>query len=170
MDKQRLNIDNVFLLIGPSGAGKSSSSKLITTCDVFDLDIEIKRIMSVDSLSSFFSQKGNKEFFEISKSVITKISNYAGNRVKLIVVGAGSIDYVSAHNWYLEQNLISLIGEPNVIYNRGDRKKYHLTIEGYINSEFSEERLRLYNSAKYKIDVSKLSVQEVADKISALIV
>lgn len=163
-----------FLLIGPSGSGKSTAAKIICerrldTISVADLDKELKRGIGGNSISEYLRNEGDRNFFEFSKRMIEEIYEN-GARNTLIIVGAGSVNYSPAHEWYLKQDLISLIGDPKVIYERGDRKQYHPTIEGFIQTEFSESRKYLYENAKYKIDVTKMSPDEVASKILEKIV
>jgi broad-specificity NMP kinase len=87
-------------------------------------------------------------------------------RSALIVVGAGSINYKPAHEWYLRQNMISLTGDPQIIYGRGSRQGFHKNkIENYVETEFSDSRIYLYENSKCKINVTELEPEQVAELI-----
>ena len=158
----------IFLLIGPSGSGKSTSAKIVSErgdqVSVFDLDKEIKARIEGNSVSEYLRQVGDQKFFEVSKRTIEEISSNDSLHT-LIVVGAGSINYLQAHEWYLKQNLISLTGDPQKIYERGNRQKYHPNIEGFIETEFNNSRKYLYENSKYVIDVTQQAPEQVADSI-----
>ena len=162
---------NKFLLLGPSGVGKSSASKIIklknNSIIVYDLDEVIKEHEHVNSISNYFTEIGNEEFFNKSKDII---ENYKSDSTILFVIGAGSIDYSLGHKWYRDQNTISITGDPSIIFERGNRNCFHSSLEDYIRIEFSSERVELYNNAKYIIDVSNMSEQQVANEIMSVII
>jgi len=157
-----------FLLIGPSGSGKSTAAKIVSEkgdqISVFDLDKEIKKKIGGKSVSEFLNREGDEKFFEISKQVIEEISLKKSHNT-LIIVGAGSINYKHSHEWYLKQNLISLTGNPQRIYERGDRQKFHPKVENYIETEFSASRENLYKNSTHIIDVTEYTPEQVADII-----
>ena len=157
-----------YLLIGPSGSGKSMASKIISergaSFSVVDLDKELKKRINGESLSNHLAAIGDKAFFEFSRDVIEEISAGESRKV-LIVVGAGSINYNEGHSWYLQQNLISLIGSPIKLYERGDRKIHHPEFESYLNTEFNASRKKLYDGSNFRIDVTERTPDEVADCI-----
>jgi shikimate kinase len=159
-----------FLLIGPTGVGKSTSLKILAANDsieVYDLDYLVKENVSVSSISKYLTDFGNENFFNKSKEAIENISKEAN---VLIAVGAGSIDFVGGHEWYNDQNTIVLTGTPDIIYNRSNRKIFHTTIDRYKLSEFSDVRQKLYGNSKYIIDVTNLTPEQVAHKISTIII
>ena len=158
-----------FLLIGPSGVGKSTSLKILATdnsIEIYDLDCLIKEKVGASSISKYLTDFGNENFFNKSKAAI---ENTFREKIVLIAVGAGSIDFVGGHKWYKEQNTIVLTGNPDIIYERSDRKQFHPTLDGYKSSEFSAVRQRLYNNSKYNIDVTELTPEQVAEKIGTII-
>ena len=128
-----------FLLIGPSGVGKTTAMNLLNDDSeviVYDLDQLIKEYANVDSASEYFDKNGNENFFIKSKEIIEKITNH---KKILIAVGAGSIDFIESHEWYKKQNVIALTGNPKIIYERSERKKFHPTLDSYLTNEFSEK-------------------------------
>ena len=162
-----------FLLIGPSGVGKTTAadsvSKMEEQVSVYDLDDEIKVRNGGKPASELLPQIGDKCFFELSQKLIEEISGNESRKV-LIVVGAGSINYEAAHEWYLQQNLISLTGDPHVIYERGGRDKVPgRTIDEYIKSEYNELRQNLYKKSKYHINVANMAQEKVAESILEIV-
>lgn len=158
-----------FLLIGPSGAGKSITLKKLlsdNSIEIYDLDCLLKESLGVDSLSDYFKKFGNENFFNKSKEII---ENLKGDKNILIAVGAGSIDFLGGHQWYKDQNTIVLIGNPDIIYSRSNRQRFHPTIDIYKLREFSIYRQNLYNNSKYIIDVTYLNPDEIAGKMLILI-
>jgi shikimate kinase len=158
-----------FLLIGPSGVGKSTALKALSadkSVDIFDLDELVKRNVGAASLSKYFSEVGNQNFFNKSVDAIESLQI---KKTSLIAVGAGSIDYIDGHKWYQNQNTIVLTGNPDIIYNRSDRQRFHPTLDGYKALEFSQPRQSLYSNSKYSIDVTNLNSDQVADKIRDII-
>lgn len=158
-----------ILLIGPSGVGKTSALNLLKDdyeLIAYDLDQLIKEDLNVDSVSKYFSEYGNENFFTKSKEIIEKIAN---PKKILIAVGAGSIDYTESHEWYKKQNIITLTGDPKIIYERSDRKEYHQTLDNYLTTEFSKIRKELYANSKIIIDTTSLTKEQVAETIKEII-
>jgi shikimate kinase len=158
-----------FLLIGPSGVGKSTALKILATnnfIEICDLDCLVKENVGANSISEYLRDFGNENFFNKSKEVIESIVR---EKKVLIAVGAGSIDFVDGHQWYKDQNTIVLTGNPEIIYDRSGRQRFHPTIDGYKSSEFSPLRQKLYENSKYIVDVTILTPEQVADKVAAII-
>ncbi len=158
-----------FLLIGPSGVGKSTALKKLSadsTLAIHDLDNLVKENVGASSLSKYFTDFGNQNFFNKSKDAIEKTDS---QKNILIAVGAGSIDFLGGHQWYNDQNTIVLTGDPEIIYKRSDRQRFHPTCDDYNASEFSSARQKLYNNSKFIIDVTRLTPEQVVDKISEII-
>lgn len=160
-----------FLLIGASGVGKSTAAEIVskkTNISVFDLDKILKEKNNGESISALLPKIGDQSFFNFSKISIEEIQE-SNDSDCLIVIGAGSINFKPSHVWYKQQNLISLFGNPNIIYERSDRKQHHPKIEGYIESEFNPARENLYLNSKYPIDVTNLTKEMAADLIIEII-
>ena len=158
-----------FLLIGPTGIGKSTALKKLlkdNSIEIYDLDCLVKENVGAQSLSKYLKDFGDENFFNKSKDVIESIER---EKNVLIAVGAGSINYVDGHQWYKDQNTIVLTGNPDIIYFRCDRQNFHPTVELYKEREFSSVRQKLYNNSKFIIDVTNLTPDEVAEKISEII-
>ena len=158
-----------FLLIGPSGVGKSTVLKKLSADSslvIHDLDNLVKENVGTISLSKYFTDFGHQNFFNKSKDAIEK--TYSDKNI-LIAVGAGSIDFPGGHQWYNDQNTIVLTGDPDIIYKRSDRHQFHPTCDGYKANEFSAVRQKLYNNSKFIVDVTHLTPEQVADKISEII-
>jgi len=162
---------NTFILVGPSGVGKSTAAKelkKICNISVFDLDKEMENRFNESSISTFLSRIGNKQFFDLSVDTINALVNENHCNI-LVVVGAGSIAYEKGLDYYRKKNLIALTGDPSAIYERGNRQKFHPEFHGYLKSEFSEYRKKLYSLAKETIDVTNLSIEQVGRELERII-
>lgn len=156
-----------FLLIGPSGAGKTTACEIISKksdIKIFDLDKVLKSKIGGGSLSTFHKDIGDEKLFEFSKKAIREIEDNSKGDI-IIVVGAGSINFDSSHEWYKQKKLLSLTGDAEKLYERGNRKQHHKTLDSYINTEFKTTRKDLYESSKFCIDVINKSPEETAEEI-----
>lgn len=160
----------MYILIGPSGAGKTTACEIIAAksdIEVFDLDKILKEKIG-GSLSSHLKQIGDVKFFELSKSIIEEIERKV-HRDTIIVAGAGSINLDSSHTWYHQKCLISLTGDAEKLYIRGDRQANHPTLNSYVNTEFTPSRKRLYQNSMYCLDVTNKTPEDVAEELIAII-
>ncbi len=156
-----------YLLIGPSGAGKSSASEIIiqkSDIQIFDLDVVLKKKIGGGSLSAYLRDNGDQLFFSLSKETIEEIEN---NSIcdQIVVVGAGSINLHTSHEWFKQKYLISLTGDPQILYDRGNRKMHHPSFDSYLKTEFNKNRTDLYSTANICIDVTSKSCNETAEAI-----
>lgn len=157
-----------FLLIGPSGIGKSTALEVLNNYDnveTFDLDSLLEKESGM-GLTEYAAKIGWEGFFEKSVEIIKSLES---KKNVVIAVGVQSIEHHAGHKWFLNQETITLTGDPNVIYARSNRELYHPTFKYYDNTEFSGFRLNLYNKTKYKIDVTNLTSQEVGESIINII-
>lgn len=160
----------VHLLIGPSGVGKTTACQLVSKKNIikiYDLDKELKVRLDGGSVSNYLSQNGDENFFKFSKSTIEDIEN--DNTDAIIVIGAGSINWEPGHEWYASKKLITLIGDPEILYDRGNRQVHHPTLDSYLSTEFNSARLALYKRALVSIDVTLKSPQAVADMLIEIV-
>lgn len=154
----------IYLLIGPSGIGKSTAIKnLAVRHNIvgFSLDKLITNNTNEPSISDFYGRVGQEQFFTFSKGIIEGLPK---NKDVVIDVGAGSIAYEAGHKWLKTQNLIALVGDAKKIYERSNRQRFHNTAEVYEKKEFTD-RMGLYQSAQFILDVTNLNPQVVADKL-----
>jgi shikimate kinase len=160
-----------YLLIGPSGSGKTRSSEIVahkSDIQVIDLDRVLKEKIGGKSPSDHLAKKGDEYFFNFSKSTILDIIEKSKTDT-IIVIGAGSINFVGGHEWYAKQDLISFVGDEVILYTRGDRQRHHPTLQSYVMTEFSMSRKYLYQRSKYRIDVTNLSLEAIAQQLVTII-
>ncbi|TWF40321.1 shikimate kinase [Chitinophaga polysaccharea] len=161
----------ISLLVGPSGVGKTTACGIVakeSSIKVIDLDEFLRQKIGVKSLSAHLAEVGDEQFFTLSKEGIEEIEKDASSDL-IIVVGAGSINLPVSHSWYQSKNLLALVGDPQVIYERGNRQKHHPSISGFIKTEFNEARRCLYKNAGSMIDVTFKTPEAVADEIIRII-
>lgn len=157
-----------YLLIGPSGIGKSTVLKGLAEyddIDTYDLDRMLEEHSGMN-LTQYVAEVGWEGFFNTTRELIDGL--VSDNEI-IIAVGAGSIEHMGSHDWYKEQETIALIGRPDVIYARCNRQQYHPTLESYETVEYSAWRRALYNGVKHKIDVTRLSPDEVVEAVLNII-
>lgn len=166
-------MENLFLIIGPTGVGKSSAINCITpspSLKIFVLDDEMKKEHKVDSISKYFSNVGNEEFFRQSIATIEQIKQHNEDVMVLIDVGAGSIDWPGCVETYLQYEVICLSGEPELLYQRLlNRPNEQRSFGEYSASEFKPHRRRLYEGARFRVDTSEMAIEEVAYQILEIV-
>jgi shikimate kinase len=153
-----------FLIIGPSGIGKSTVIKNLNldNWETVCLDSELSKAHPRSSVSALFREIGEENF---SYKSIEFIEKYTTSKNCIFDVGAGSIAFPGNHSWYIEQNVIVLLGDAEIIYPRSDRQKEHPTIVSYKNMEFNQNRMALYNKCKFKVDVTELNEGQVREEL-----
>jgi shikimate kinase len=157
-----------FLIIGPSGIGKSTAlnSLNLPMWETICLDKALANDNQERSASELLNEFGMEKF---SNKSIEFIEKYTFSKNCIFDVGAGSIAFLCNHSWFIKQNTIALFGDPEIIYPRSDRQKFHSTLEFYKISEFNKNRMELYNNCKFKIDVTKLNKDQVREEIITIL-
>lgn len=166
-------MNRLFLIIGPSGVGKSSAIDKVDSCDgliKYTLDAVIKDYNEEPSISLYFGKIGNEIFFRKSIEAIERLKIENIDKTILIDVGAGSFDWEGCVNDFLKYQIISLIGEKEVIYSRvRNRPLEKRSLNEYVSSEFKEHKAFLYDKASFRIDTTHLNSAEVAKRITNII-
>lgn len=161
--------NKALLILGPSGVGKSAAIEEIKANPellVFILDDAIKEQNNENSISKYFDKIGNEEFCKKSVVAIEELIKRNINCKILIDVGAGSIDWEQSADHFLRYNVIALLCDKEVLYNRvKGRGKDERTFEQYIQSEFKPHKATIYENANHKIDTTQLAPDEVANEI-----
>ena len=165
---------NLFLLIGPSGVGKSKTVSRLKLSDnfvVYKLDDLICKYNYENHISEYFGRIGNQAFFHKSKEAIERASLENFDKIIIIDVGAGSIDFEMCLDYYSQFNTILLIADKEIIYQRikNRSEKEARTFEEYVESEFKPHKAKLFNSANYKIDTSRLSIEEASIELKNIL-
>lgn len=167
-------IDKTYLIIGPSGVGKSSALQLIESeGDIikFTLDNIIKKHNDEPSCSKYFDKIGNEMFFKKSIESIDRLKQENPDKIILIDVGAGSFDWEGCADIFLKYQVISLIGDKDVLYKRIlNRPNEKRNLKQYIESEFKPHKVMLYEKAMFRIDTTKLDSKRVSDEVKKIIV
>lgn len=173
----------LYFLVGPSGIGKSTTlDKLIFNYSIKGkkLDCLLKEYLGIPSVSEYLSKEQEQTFFIKSFDAIQHYRKKINTNEDFVIdVGAGSLEYKPGHTWFANQNLISLIGEPGIIWKTSEREKHYLhlppedRLSTYTDREYTQ-RIDLYNSAKLRIDVTpegreRLSEEEIANQIYSYI-
>ncbi|HAW49899.1 TPA: shikimate kinase [bacterium] len=168
--KRRFRSNGNIVLIGFMGSGKSSVGKYLASC------LNLEYISSDDiieerekmKISDIFKKYGEKYFREREKEVIRDVSN---RKNTVIATGGGIV-----LNWENVENLkkngvtFFLRTSCGTIYNRikDDKTRPLLDVEDPISTirRILKVRMPLYKAASdYIIDTSRLSVEEVSEKI-----
>lgn len=146
----------IILLIGPHRSGKSTLAKAICAriaqAQHFDLDdviadAEGRGVMNV------CSAVGNAEFSRLCHQHIQRINQTCGNELCLIAVGAGAfLDSDVALSWLPAYHTVALLAQPERLYERADKNCFK-TFEQYVANQLSPDRMRVYNSARFTIQV-----------------
>ena len=119
------------------------------------------------SISDIFSRYGEKYFREQENKLVKELSQKEN---MVIATGGGTL--LSADNAKIlskKGEIICLYADPKVLYNRVKRKNNRPLLRGENLldriKQLVEERKKIYDNIKLKIDTSDLNIQEVVDRI-----
>ncbi|HWB26301.1 MAG TPA: AAA family ATPase [Chitinophagaceae bacterium] len=168
---------NIILLIGPSGVGKSSALKALKLENVltFKLDDLVAGYNGEPSVSKYFLRIGNETFFHKSIEAIEKLIESNPGENILVDVGAGSFDWEGSVETFLNYRVIALSGDTKILYDRIKKRalekgtEEQRTLEEYASSEFKTHKRALYEKAAFQIDSTKLTIAEVATRITDIL-
>jgi shikimate kinase len=153
-----------IIITGFMGTGKSVVAKELARklkMEFIDMDRIIEERQGT-SIADIFAGQGEKYF------------RAQENKYIVIATGGGTLLY-SDNARMLGQTgeIVCLYADSRTIYNRVKRKNDRplLKRENVLNeiNRLLEERKKAYNNFTIKIDTANLSVQEVVDKIIALL-
>ena len=178
-----LNADNTNLpydkitLIGMMGTGKSKFGRLVANnlnFNFYDVDFLIEKRFKT-TIKLLFQKYGELFFRNVEKETIKKlIFKINKNNEKVIIsLGGGGFDNSETRKLLLNNTIVVWLNTPlNILVQRvGDGSKRPM-IKG--NTKESIEKLlkkrkKFYNLSHYQVNTSKLSQNQVTEKINNLI-
>jgi shikimate kinase len=157
-----------IVITGFMGSGKSIVAEKLARklgMEFIDMDQIIEK--QGMSISDIFARYGEKYFREQENKLVKELSQKEN---MVIATGGGTL--LSADNAKMlseKGEIICLYADSKVLCNRLKRKDNRPLLKGgnlldRIN-QLVEERKKIYDNIKLKIDTSDLNVQEVVDKI-----
>ena len=157
-----------IVITGFMGSGKSIVAEKLARklgMEFIDMDQIIEK--QGMSISDIFARYGEKYFREQENKLVKELSQKEN---MVIATGGGTL--LSADNAKMlseKGEIICLYADSKVLYNRVKRKDNRPLLRGgnlldRIN-QLIEERKKIYDNIKLKIDTSDLNIQEVVDKI-----
>jgi len=162
-----------IIITGFMGTGKSVVAQQLA-CKLKMEFIDMDRIIEErqgTSIADIFAGYGEK-YFRVQENKLVKELSQKENMV--IATGGGTL--LSSDNVrMLDQagEIVCLYTDSHTIYNRVKRKNNRPLLKGKnLLSEINrllEERKKIYDNIKWKIDTTNLNIQEVTDKIIALL-
>jgi len=162
-----------IIITGFMGTGKSVVAKQLAQklkMEFIDMDqiIEERHGMSITDI---FTRYGENYFREQENKLVKKLSQ----KENMVIATGGGTLLSSDNTRILSQKgkIICLFADSQVIYNRVKRKNNRPLIKGnnILNkiNHLLEERKKIYNDIKWKIDTTNFTIQEVVDKIINLL-
>jgi len=162
-----------IIITGFMGTGKSVVAQQLA-CKLKMEFIDMDRIIEErqgTSIADIFARYGEK-YFRAQENKLVKELSQKENRV--IATGGGTL--LSSDNARMlgqAGEIVCLYANSQTIYNRVKRKNDRpLLKEENLLSEINrllEERKKIYDKIKWRIDTTNLNIQEVTDKIIALL-
>ena len=155
------------------GSGKSIVAEELARklgMEFIDMDqiIEERQEMSI---SDIFAIKGEKYFREQENKLVKELS-----QDKNMVIATGGGTFLFPDNVRILSRageIVCLFADSQTIYKRVKRKNIRPLLKGdnVLNkiNHLLEERKKIYNNIKWKIDTTNFTVQEVVDKIINLL-
>jgi shikimate kinase len=164
----------VILVIGPSGVGKTDYGKhmqvMIPGCQFFDLDKLVGEKLGVP-VSQLLPQIGDDAFLDCCQEEVDALMQSRPESVVVVAVGAGALQSDRAVAWLLQHQgpTVAVVAAPDEVYKRGGVRNLDRTLDQFTATEYSQPRQTLYEAAKYRCDVTGLSVEEARNRFMDLI-
>jgi shikimate kinase len=162
-----------IIITGFMGTGKSVVAKELARklkMEFIDMDQIIEEGLGI-SISDIFARYGENYFREQENKLVKELSQKE-NRV--IATGGGTL--LSSDNARMlgqAGEIVCLYADTQTIYNRVKRKNDRPLLKGenILNkiNLLLEERKKIYDNIKWKINTTNFTTQEVVDKIINLI-
>ena len=159
-----------LVLTGFMGAGKSTVGRRLAEklkLRYVDTDAEIERRAKM-SIPEIFEKHGEAYFRELERRVVEEVSELEGC---VIVTGGGVVlNRENILNLRKKGIIVYLHAEPEVVYERlrGDASRPLLRVENPLQriKELMRERAPCYAEHDYSVDTSRLSVEQVVEKVA----
>ena len=162
-----------IIITGFMGTGKSVVAKELARklkMKFIDMDRIIKEGQGM-SIADIFSRYGENYFRQQENKLVKELSQKEN---MIIATGGGTL--LSSDNARIlgqRGQIICLYADSRTIYNRVKRRNNRPLLKGEnVLSDIDrllEERKKIYDNIKWKIDTTNLNIQEVTDKIMALL-
>ena len=162
-----------IIITGFMGTGKSVAAKELARklkMKFIDMDRIIEEGQGM-SIADIFSRYGENYFRQQENRLVKELSQ----KENMIIATGGGTLLSSDNTRILGQRgqIICLYADSRTIYNRVKRRNNRPLLKGEnVLSEIDrllEERKKIYDNIKWKIDTTNLNIQEVTDKIIALL-
>ena len=162
-----------IVITGFMGTGKSVVAKELARklkMEFIDMDQIIEEVQGM-SIADIFTRYGEKYFRAQENKLVKELSQKEN-----IVIATGGGTLLSSDNARIlsqRGQIICLYADSQTIYNRVVRKNNRPLLKGEnVSSEINrllEERKKIYDNIKWKIDTTNLNIQEVTDKTITLL-
>jgi len=162
-----------IVITGFMGTGKSVVAKELARklkMEFIDMDRIIEERQGT-SIADIFTRYGEKYFRAQENKLVKELSQKEN-----IVIATGGGTLLSSDNARIlsqRGQIICLYADSQTIYNRVVRKNNRPLLKGKnVSSEINrllEERKKICDNIKWKIDTTNLNVQEVTDKTITLL-
>lgn len=162
-----------IIITGFMGTGKSAVAKQLACklkMEFIDMDQIIEESHGI-SIADIFSRYGENYFRQQENKLVKKLSQ----KENMVIATGGGTFLFPDNARILSQRgqIICLYADSQTIYNRVKRKNNRpLLKRENILSEINrllEERKKIFDNIKWKIYTANLNIQEITDKIIALL-
>jgi len=162
-----------IIITGFMGTGKSVAAKELARklkMEFIDMDRIIEERQGM-SIADIFARYGENYFREQENKLVKELFQ----KENMVIATGGGTLLSSDNARMLGQagEIVCLYADSQTIYNRVKRKNDRPLLKGEnVLSEIDhllEERKKMYANIKWKIDTTNLNIEEVTDKIIALL-
>jgi len=162
----------LILIVGPSGVGKSTlgeyAGQNMVNCQFFDLDKLVKERTGC-STGKLLPEIENDAFLDLCCREMDILCNECLDGLHIVAIGSGALQSSHALEWLRRYSTLAITAPAEEVYNRGGARNQNRTLKEFEQTEYSPYRIRIYDSANYKLAVDGLSEQQAKDRFLELI-
>jgi shikimate kinase len=161
----------LILLVGPSGVGKSKlgeyAGQKIANCQFFDLD-KLVKVRIGRSTGELLRKIGNDAFLDLCCKEVDVLCDKCLDGLCIVAVGSGALQSYHALEWLRQHSTLAITAPAEEVYKRGGERNRNRTLEEFEQTEYSPNRIQIYDSADYRLVVNGLKEQQARDRFLEL--
>jgi shikimate kinase len=174
-------MNKFVFIVGPSGVGKTTASQAVRPefpemvfDDLDDLAARwahSKGLIDRADVQLLNRTLGNADSFLLrGLEALSDVAERNKDRSMVIDVGAGFQDAKGATNLHERHSCVTITATPEVAYKRiREKRNDSRTLQGYMNQEFNQHRISVYDASQHRIDTTSLTIEQTTRRLADLL-